>query len=124
MVGYHGHTKVTPAIWENAFSLAKHNGANLDIGHFIAGNNYSPVEFIRKHHDRITHVHIKDRKTHEGPNVPFGEGETPVKEVLRLIRDKQWPMQATIEFEYPVPAGSDRMKEIARALKYCRDALA
>jgi sugar phosphate isomerase/epimerase len=123
MVGYHGHTKVTPAIWENAFSLAKHNGANVDIGHFIAGNNYSPVDFIRKHHDRITHVHIKDRKLNEGPNVPFGTGDTPIVEVLRLIRDEHWPIQATIEFEYPVPPGSDRMTEIARALKYCRDAL-
>jgi sugar phosphate isomerase/epimerase len=124
MVGYHGHTKVTPAIWENAFSLAKYNGANVDIGHFIAGNNYSPVEFIKKYHDRITHVHIKDRKLHEGPNVPFGQGDTPIVEVLRLIRDNGWPMQATIEFEYPVPPGSDRMTEIAKALKYCRDAVA
>lgn len=124
MVGYHGHTKVTPAIWEHAFSLARHNGANVDIGHFIAGNDYSPVDFIRKHHDRITHVHIKDRKLHDGPNVPFGTGDTPIVEVLRMIRDNGWPMQATIEFEYPVPAGSDRMTEIARALKYCRDALA
>jgi sugar phosphate isomerase/epimerase len=124
MVGYHGHTKVTPAIWEHAFSLAQHNGANVDIGHFIAGNDYSPVEFIRKHHDRITHVHIKDRKLHDGPNVPFGTGDTPIVEVLRMIRDNGWPMQATIEFEYPVPAGSDRMTEIAKALKYCRDALA
>jgi sugar phosphate isomerase/epimerase len=124
MVGYHGHTKVTPAIWENAFSLAKYNGANVDLGHFIAGNNYSPVEFIKKYHDRITHVHVKDRKLNEGPNVPFGQGDTPIVEVLRLIRDNGWPMQATIEFEYPVPAGSDRMTEIARALKYCRDAVA
>jgi sugar phosphate isomerase/epimerase len=124
MVGYHGHTKVTPAIWENAFSLAKHNGANVDLGHFIAGNNYSPVDFIKKYHDRITHVHVKDRKLNEGPNVPFGTGDTPIIEVLRLIRDNKWPMQATIEFEYPVPAGSDRMTEIAKALKYCRDALA
>ena len=124
MVGYHGHTKVTPAIWENAFSLAKYNGANVDLGHFIAGNNYSPVEFIKKYHDRITHVHVKDRKLNEGPNVPFGEGDTPIVEVLRLIRDNGWPMQATIEFEYPVPPGSDRMTEIARALKFCRDAVA
>ena len=124
MVGYHGHTQVTPAIWENAFSLAKYNSANVDIGHFIAGNNYSPVEFIKKYHDRITHVHIKDRKLHEGPNVPFGQGDTPIVEVLRLIRDNGWPIQATIEFEYPVPAGSDRMTEIAKALKYCRDAVA
>ena len=124
MVGYHGHTKVTPAIWENAFSLAKYNGANVDIGHFIAGNNYSPVAFIKEHHDRITHVHIKDRKLNEGPNVPFGQGDTPIVEVLRLIRDNGWPIQATIEFEYSVPAGSDRMTEIAKSLKYCRDALA
>ena len=124
MVGYHGHTRVTPAIWENAFSLAKHNGANVDLGHFIAGNNYSPVPFIKKYHDRITHVHVKDRKLNEGPNVPFGTGDTPIIEVLRLIRDEHWPMQATIEFEYPVPPGSDRMTEIAKSLKYCRDALA
>ncbi len=124
MVGYHGHASTTPAIWEHAFTLGKYNGANVDLGHFIAGNNYSPVEFIRKHHARITHVHVKDRKLNEGPNVPFGSGDTPIVDVLRLIRDNQWPMQATIEFEYPIPAGSDRMTEIARALKYCRDALA
>ena len=124
MVGYHGHTKVTPAIWENAFKLGKYNGANVDIGHFIAGNDYSPVDFIRTYHARITHVHVKDRKRNEGPNVPFGQGDTPIVEVLRLIRDNAWPMQATLEFEYPVPEGSDRMTEIAKSLKYCRDELA
>jgi sugar phosphate isomerase/epimerase len=123
MVGYHGHTKATPAMWETAFSYATHNGANLDIGHFVAADLGSPVPFLKQHHDRITHVHIKDRKTHEGANVPFGEGETPVKEVLRTLRDNKWPIQATIEFEYPVPAGSDRMTEIARAIQYCKDAL-
>ena len=116
MVGYHGHTK-TPAMFETAFGYAKHNGANLDIGHFVAGGLGNPVEYIRQHHDRITHVHVKDRKATtgptEGPNTPFGEGDTPIKDVLHLIRDNKWPIQATIEFEYPVPAGSDRMKEIA-----------
>ncbi|MEO7415293.1 MAG: TIM barrel protein [Opitutaceae bacterium] len=124
MVGYHGHASTTPAIWERAFSFAKYNGANLDLGHFVAGNNLSPVEFMKKQHARITHVHVKDRKMHEGPNTPFGEGDTPIVEVLRLIRDNRWPIQATIEFEYPVPAGSNRMAELARAIKYCRDALA
>jgi sugar phosphate isomerase/epimerase len=123
MVGYHGHTAVTPAIWENAFSFAKYNGANVDLGHFVAGNNYSPVEFIKRYHERITHVHIKDKKLHLGPNTPFGQGDTPIVEVLRLIRDNRWPMQATIEFEYKVPADSDRMTEIAKCVKYCRDAL-
>jgi len=124
MVGYHGHATTKADHWEKAFTYAKHNGANLDIGHYIAGNNGSPVEFLQKHHARVTHVHIKDRKANNGPNVPFGEGDTPIKEVLRLIRDNKWKMQATIEFEYKVPATSDRMTEIARAIKYCRDALA
>jgi sugar phosphate isomerase/epimerase len=61
---------------------------------------------------------------HDGPNVPFGEGDTPVAEVLRLIRDNKWRIQATIEFEYKIPSGSDRMTEIARTIKYCREALA
>lgn len=127
MVGYHGHTHSSAADFEAAFALAQYNGANLDIGHYVAGGHGSPVAFIKKHHDRITHIHVKDRKAgtagKDGPNVPFGEGDTPIVEVLRLIRDNQWNIQATIEFEYKIPAGSDRMTEIARTVKYCRDAL-
>ena len=84
----------------------------------------TPVPFIKKHHDRITHVHIKDRKVNNGPNTPFGEGDTPIAEVLRLLRDNHWKIQATIEFEYKVPTGSDRMTELAKTIKFCRDALA
>ena len=123
-VAYHGHTAVTPAHWERAFALSPRNAANVDIGHFIAGNSYSPVPFIKKYPGRITHVHIKDRKLHMGSNVPFGEGDTPIVEVLHLIRDNHWNIQATIEFEYKIPAGSDRMTEIAKCVEYCRQALA
>jgi sugar phosphate isomerase/epimerase len=124
MVAYHGHASTGPAHWERAFSLARYNGANVDLGHFVAGNDASVVDFIRQHHARITHVHVKDRKKQNGPNVVFGEGDTPIREVLRMIRDNGWNIQATIEFEYKVPEGSDRMKEIARSVKFCRDALA
>jgi sugar phosphate isomerase/epimerase len=124
MVGYHGHASTTPEHWEQAFALAKYNGANVDLGHFVAGNDVSLPAFIRKHHDRITHVHIKDRKRNNGPNMPFGEGDTPIVEVLRLIRDQKWNIQATIEFEYKIPAGSDRMTELARTIQFCREALA
>jgi sugar phosphate isomerase/epimerase len=81
------------------------------------------VPFITKYHDRVTHVHIKDRKVHNGGNTPFGEGDTQIAEVLRLIRDNKWNIQATIEFEYKVPADSNRMKELARAIQFCRAAL-
>jgi sugar phosphate isomerase/epimerase len=122
MVGYHGHTKVTPAIWEETFTYAKFNGANLDLGHFLGGNKTSPVPFLKKHHGRITHIHVKD-KTLGDKNVPFGMGDTPITEALQVIRDNKWNIQATIEFEYPVPPGSDRMTEMAKCLQYCRNAL-
>jgi len=124
MVGYHGHGKTKPEHWEAAFALAKFNGANVDLGHFVAGNNTSPVPFIKQHHDRVTHVHVKDRKFNNGPNTPFGEGDTPIVEVLHLIRDNKWNIQATIEFELKLSPGTDRMTELARCIKFCRDALA
>ena len=123
MVGYHGHAATIPAHWESAFAQSRFNGANLDIGHFVAGNNTSPVPFIKQHHARITHLHVKDRKMKEGATTPFGQGDTPIKEVLHLLRDNKWPIQATIEFEYPVPEGSDRMTEIAKTIEYCKQAL-
>jgi hypothetical protein len=124
MVGYHGHAATGPEHWKEAFTYATHNGANLDIGHFVAGGHGSPIPFLKEHHARITHVHVKDRKLSDGPNVPFGTGDTPITDVLHLIRDNRWNIQATIEFEYEVPAGSDRMIEIAKCIEYCRKALA
>ena len=128
MVGYHGHTHTPASMFEEAFSFAKHNGANLDIGHYIAGNLGDPVEFIKKHHARITHIHVKDRRKQQadgkdGENVPFGQGDTPIKAVLQTIRDNKWPIQATIEFEYKVPDGSDRMAEMVKCVEFCKAAL-
>ncbi len=123
MVGYHGHATTSPAHWEAAFAFAKHNGANLDIGHFVAGNHGSPVPFLEQHHSRITHIHVKDRKVNNGPNTPFGQGDTPIRDVLQLIRDNKWNIQATIEFEYPIPDGSNRMTELQKCVDYCRSAL-
>lgn len=123
MVGYHGHATTKPEHWEMAFRLAKYNGANVDIGHFVAGLDTSPIPFIKQYHERVTHVHIKDRKFHNGPNTPFGQGDTPIVETLRLIRDNHWNIQATIEFEYRVPPGSTRHAELLRTIQYCKDAL-
>ena len=130
MVGYHGHTNITspeafgkPESWETAFSYSKYNGANIDLGHFTAANNVSPAAFIEKYHERITHVHIKDRKMHDGPNMPFGQGDTDIKGILQMMKKRKYPFQGTIEFEYKVPEGSDVMTEIAKCVQYCKEAL-
>ena len=122
-IGLHGHLAVTPAIWEQAFSQGRYLGANVDIGHFVAGNNTSPLPFIQQHHARITHLHVKDRKKHGGPNVPFGQGDTPIREILQAVRDNHWPIPAMIEFEIPLPPGTDRTPELLKCLDYCKQCL-
>jgi sugar phosphate isomerase/epimerase len=121
-IGFHGHTQATPAMFEEVMADGPYNCANLDVGHFLVGNKTSPVPFLKEHHDRITHIHVKDRK-YDGATVPFGQGDVPIVEVLHVIRDNKWPILAVVEFEYPIPAGSDRMTELAKCMEYCRKAL-
>jgi sugar phosphate isomerase/epimerase len=131
MVGYHGHSNVTgveafgrPGAWEQAFFYSKYNGANIDIGHFTAGNSFSPIDFIRQYHDRITNLHLKDRKKDQGPNVPWGQGDTEIRQILQLMKKEKYDFMGTIELEYPIPEGSDTMTELAKCVQYCKDALA
>jgi sugar phosphate isomerase/epimerase len=116
-VGYHAHTQATPTLWDTAMAQSEYNCINLDIGHYIAGNNTNTVEFIEKNHGRITSMHIKDRKVNNGPNTVWGEGDTPIKDVLLLMKKNKYKFAATIELEYKVPADSTDVKEVAK----CRD---
>ena len=91
--------------------------------HYVAGTGQSPVPFIEKHHARIFSMHLKDRKKDQGPNVPWGEGDTPLREILQLMRDQKYGFQATIEMEHPIPAGSTVMAELAKCIAYAKQAL-
>jgi sugar phosphate isomerase/epimerase len=131
MLGYHGHSNMTseeafakPSSWETAMAHSKWNGANIDIGHFTAGNNVSPEAFIKRHHASITNLHLKDRKMNQGPNMPWGQGDTAIIEILQLMKKEKYSFPACIELEYPVPEGSSVMAELAKCAQYCKDALA
>lgn len=123
-VGYHAHTQATPTLWDTALRQSDYNAINLDIGHYVAGTNSSPIDFILKNSDRIMSMHIKDRKFKNGPNAPWGEGDTPIKEVLALMKKKKYKFPATIELEYNIPAGSDAVKEVIKCREYAKNALA
>jgi len=126
-VGFHGHSDVkhpnefsTPESFEKA--MAGHSpyiNVNLDIGHFFAAG-FDPVEFIRKHHERIVTLHLKDRKKDDGPNMPFGQGDTPIKPVLQLLKTSHYAIPANIEYEYK---GADTVAEVKKCFEYCRQAL-
>jgi sugar phosphate isomerase/epimerase len=124
---YHTHLQGSMTAFAQAFALSKGNTANIDIGHYVAAGNPggTPVQFFEKFHDRITSFHIKDRTTpeHCALNLPFGEGETPLQEVLHLLRKNKWRIPATIELEYQIPEGSDPVKEVRKSFEYCRKVL-
>jgi sugar phosphate isomerase/epimerase len=128
MVGFHGHSNMTdpdevakPESFDAVMAASKYLGANLDIGHYVEAG-YDPIAFIQQHHARITNLHLKDKKksTNGGGNTPWGQGDTPIKECLRLLQKNKWDIPANIEFEYE----GDPLVEIPKCLKFCREALA
>ena len=95
--------------------------------HFTAAG-YDPIPFIQKHHARITNLHLKDRKKNapggeRGANLPWGQGDTPIKEVLALMKKEKYTFPANIEFEYAIPEGSDPVAEVAKCYQYARKCL-
>jgi sugar phosphate isomerase/epimerase len=128
LMGYHAHDQTdnpnefaTLETYATAFSYGKYNGVNLDIGHFTA-SNYDAVAFIKEHHARITNLHLKDKKKNHGDNTPWGQGDTPIKPVLQLMKENRYDFPANIEYEYR--GESDPATEVAKCLQYCREALA
>jgi sugar phosphate isomerase/epimerase len=128
MVGFHGHANTTdknevatPESFEAVMAESKYHGANLDIGHYTEAG-YDPVAFIQNHHARITNLHLKDKKTaaRGGQNGPWGTGDTPIKECLKLLQKNKWDIPANIEFEYE----GDPVTEVAKCLQLCKDYLA
>lgn len=130
MVGYHGHDATndpnqtaTLESYDTLMAYGKYNGINLDIGHFTAAN-YDAVAFIKQHHDKITNLHLKDRKKDHGPNVAeWGTGDTPMKPVLQLLKMEKYPFPANMELEYRIPEGSDIVAEAKKCFAYVKTCL-
>lgn len=124
---YHTHLQGTMTAFDRAFEISPGNMANVDLGHYVAGGNVggTTLEFLRKHHARISSVHLKDRKSKEngGANVAWGTGDTPIREILQLMKAQRWTFPATVELEYPIPEGSNAVAETRRCVDYCAAAL-
>jgi sugar phosphate isomerase/epimerase len=89
-----------PADWARALEgRSEYLGINLDIGHFSA-SSHDAVAYFRAHEARIFSLHVKDRdKDAEHTYRKFGEGATPIAEVLRLARDRKFGYAVNIEYE-------------------------
>lgn len=126
-VAMHGHDNTSdpnqfakPESFSAAMALSKYFAINLDIGHFFAAG-YDPIEYIEANHAHITNLHLKDRKKNHGANTPWGEGDTPIKQVLTLMKEKKYNIPANIEYEYQ---GQDVVVEVGKCFKFIKDSLA
>jgi len=124
-VGIHNHSRIapdefaTPQDLETALEGAsRHIAINFDVGHFVAAG-FDPLAFIEKHHARIVSLHLKDRKKNQGADMPFGEGDTPIRETLRLMKKQRYPFPAMIEYEYE----GETVAEVRRCFEFCKKAL-
>jgi sugar phosphate isomerase/epimerase len=131
----HGHFNIyddeefaKPETFKEIMSFSKYIGVNLDIGHFTQAG-YDPMTFIPEIHDRITNLHLKDSMKPDkcgaaGPTQPWGMGQTPIKEVLLLMKKKKYTFPANIELEYRIPEGSDSVAETAKCYEFAKKCFA
>ena len=126
-VAMHNHSRIedpdefaTPVSFTTALAMSPYFHVNLDIGHFTAAG-FDALQFLQDHHDRITNLHLKDRKKEQGANVAWGEGDTPIQAVLQWLKARRSPVRAYIEYEYK---GREPVEEVKTCLAYVTRALA
>jgi sugar phosphate isomerase/epimerase len=127
-VAMHNHSRVddpnefaTPLSFTTALAMSPFFRINLDIGHFTAAD-FDALAFMQEHHDRITNLHLKDRKKGQGANVPWGDGDTPIRQTLAWLKSRRSPIRAYIEYEYTGARGP--VEEVKACLAYATKALA
>jgi sugar phosphate isomerase/epimerase len=134
-IAFHTHGQGGSSGFDKVLSASAYTALNFDVGHYYGVNGESPVPLVEKYHDRIASLHLKDRKgpvpggTAEGPraggpNMPWGQGETPLAAVLQSMKAHKYTFPASIEYEYQTPDGSDVLTEMKKCVEYCRKALA
>jgi sugar phosphate isomerase/epimerase len=125
VVGMHNHDSMKPNEFSTPddFARAIYGNSNirinLDIGHFTAAN-FDALDYVQKYADYIVTLHVKDRKKNHGANLPFGQGDTPIREVLQTLAARKLKIPAMIEYEYD---GGDPVAEVKRCYEFCRDAV-
>ena len=117
IVALHNHMN-PPEDFATAMALSKNMWVNLDVGHFFA-SGHDPIAYLKAHHKRITNIHVKDRQKNNGREMPFGEGDTPLKEVLQLVRREKYDFPVCIEYVGP----DGPAVELQRCFDYCKAAL-
>jgi len=81
-----------------ALALSPRFTLKLDIGNLTAAN-CDAVDELRKYRERVSFVLVRDRLRNGGASQPFGEGDTPIRPVIRLLESSP-SIPALIEYDY------------------------
>ena len=122
-IAFHNHLQINAQTYDGPLlGYSKQFMVNYDIGHFTAANDTDPLDMVRKYHDRIVSIHIKDRttKAHGQKNLAFGKGDTPLAGLFDLMKREGWSFPCDIELEYEIPKDSDAVREVDVSRTYCR----
>lgn len=126
---FHNHGQPAEAgfSFDKFLEYSPANMLNFDAGHYWGYTGNHPNEIIKRLHNRIFSIHMKDKtdpkSTPGNTNQPWGKGNTPISDVLLLLKKEKWPIYVDIELEYEVPAGSDAAKEVAKCVEFARNIL-
>lgn len=125
-IAFHTHGQGGASGFDKALGGSDYTALNFDVGHFWGVNGTSPVPLVEQYHDRIASLHLKDRQSPAdgGQNMPWGQGSTPLKDVLQSMKRNGYQFPASIEYEYRTPEGSDVLTEMKKCVEYCRQSLA
>jgi hypothetical protein len=127
MYHLHGQAAKPGFSFDDVIKDSPANMINLDAGHYFGATGKHPNDVIIKYHDRMRSIHIKDKtsptSTPAGKNMPFGKGETPIADILNLLKKEKWPIEVDVELEYDIPADSDPAKEVVKCIEYMRNIL-
>jgi len=124
----HGQPGDSTFNFEDYLVYSPNNMLNLDVGHYFGATGLHPNELISKLHDRIYSIHLKDKTGVNGyppnTNESWGQGDTPLGDILRLIEANEWNIYCDIELEYEIPEGSDAVVETGKCAAYAKKLLA
>jgi sugar phosphate isomerase/epimerase len=123
-IAFHNHTQIATDTYDGALlDYSDRFKINFDIGNYVAANNDDPLAFIRRYRDRLASIHIKDRRSNNGPELPFGTGDTPLVELFAMLKAERIDVPCDIEVEYDFPSGSDAVRETRKCREFCRNVI-
>ena len=115
-----GVSSTNPDVLTQVPAISPSLRMDLDIGDFTRAS-HDALQFVKDNYTHFLDIHLKDCKF-GGASVPFGTGDSHMKEVLQFLRDKKSQVRANIDCDYPGTGTS--VDEVKKSYDYVKSCLA